>query len=91
MRLPLIVSLSKCHLCHQYYYTAGKQPINILMGEISFSFNLLPVGEICFSSPDYLMQRTQTAFRVRTYQKVSSGGESGCVLKVVEDLIASDI
>lgn len=31
----LMASLSKCHSCHQYHYTAGKQHINILTGEIS--------------------------------------------------------
>lgn len=43
-----MASLSKCHLCRQYHYSAGKQPINILMGEISFHSNLKMV-EICVS------------------------------------------
>ena len=48
MTLPaLMASLSKCHLCRQYHYTAGKQLINILMGEISFHSNPLSVVEIC--------------------------------------------
>lgn len=47
MRRPvLMASLSKCHLYRQYYYTAGKQPINILMGEISFHSDLLKRVEI---------------------------------------------
>lgn len=31
----LMASLSKCHLCLQYHYSIGKQPINTLMGGIS--------------------------------------------------------
>lgn len=48
MGLPMLMaSLSKCHLCRQYHYRAGKQPINILMGEISFHSNLFKMVEIC--------------------------------------------
>lgn len=45
-----MASLSKCHLCRQYHYCAGKQPVNILMGEISFDYSLKIVEICCFTA-----------------------------------------
>lgn len=61
MRLPMLMaSLSKCHLCRQYRYSAGKQPINILMGEISLQSKLKMVGDLCFSTEPLWRLRSVT-------------------------------
>lgn len=44
-----MASLSKCHLCLQYYHSIGKQPINILAGGISYKEG----GDLCFLAGTY--------------------------------------
>lgn len=80
MRQPMLMaSLSKCHLCRQYHYSAGKQPVNILAGEeISFRSNLSEMVAICV----FLRQRSGGQSQSRTsserVKKRGGGGEQVC-------------
>lgn len=76
MRLPvLMASLSKCHSCRQYHYTAGKQPINILVGEISFPPTFCQWWRFVSSNADNLKSPALLVFRVNTNLKSHQGGE----------------
>lgn len=62
----LIASLSKCRLCCQYHYSAGKQPITVLVREISFH-SYQKMVEIC------VFQHGDTLFMVDTIQNLIWG------------------
>lgn len=83
MRLPMLMaSLSKCHLCRQYRYSAGKQPINVFMGgELAISLNWKWwrfVGVFSTQSLYGVYGQWQTKMSSERIKKRNSGGDQVC-------------